>query len=111
MGNVKKHFAEKRNDLYARLRLVFRIGQGIGWLLGRYPWLGVKTMIRTFFLRGTFVVVFLLLISLHPTSAFCEIQTITHAVKQPFGGSQSPDDARIAAIAKAKREALKRSGI
>ena len=29
-----------------------------------------------------------------------------HAVKQLFGGSQSPDDARIAAVAKAKREAL-----
>ncbi len=32
-------------------------------------------------------------------------------MKQPFGGSQSPDDARIAAIAKAKREALERAGI
>ena len=68
-------------------------------------------MIRTSLLRGTFVVVFLLFMSLLPTSSFCEIQTITHTVKQPFGGSQSPDDARIAAIAKAKREALERAGI
>jgi tetratricopeptide (TPR) repeat protein len=68
-------------------------------------------MIKTLFLHGTFVVVFILFISLLPTSSFCEIQTITHTVKQPFGGSQSPDDARIAAIAKAKREALERAGI
>jgi len=42
--------------------------------------------------------------------AFADIKTITSTVKQPFGGSQSPDDARIAAIAKAKREALERAG-
>jgi hypothetical protein len=35
---------------------------------------------------------------------------ITHAVKQPFGGSQSPDDARIAAVAKARREAPELAG-
>ena len=46
-----------------------------------------------------------------PAYSFCEIQTITHTVKQPFGGSQSPDDARIAAIAKAKREALEMAGV
>ncbi|MFZ4441488.1 MAG: tetratricopeptide repeat protein, partial [Syntrophales bacterium] len=45
-----------------------------------------------------------------PVSAFAEIQTITHTVKQPFGGSQSPDDARISAVAKAKREALELAG-
>jgi len=50
------------------------------------------------------------IIYLYPTHSFCEIQIITHAVKQPFGGSQSPDDARIAAVAKAKREALELAG-
>ncbi|MEI6155332.1 MAG: tetratricopeptide repeat protein [Deltaproteobacteria bacterium] len=38
------------------------------------------------------------------------MKTVTHTVKQPFGGSQSPDDARIAAVAKAKREALEMAG-
>jgi len=46
-----------------------------------------------------------------PVSALGEIQTITHTVKQPFGGSQSADDARISAIAKAKREALEMAGV
>lgn len=45
-----------------------------------------------------------------PFSAFAEIKTITHTVQQPFGGSQSPDDARIAGIARAKREALEQFG-
>jgi hypothetical protein len=35
---------------------------------------------------ATFLTVFLLL----PVSAFGEIQTVAHTVKQPFGGSQSP---------------------
>ena len=56
------------------------------------------------------LVAFLIFILLYPLSAFGEIQIITHAVKQPFGGSQSPDDARIAAVAKAKREALELAG-
>jgi hypothetical protein len=45
-----------------------------------------------------------------PISAIGEIQTVTHTVKQSFGGSQSPDDARISAVAKAKREALEMAG-
>lgn len=45
-----------------------------------------------------------------PISAIGEIQTVTHTVKQSFGGSQSPDDARISAVAKAKREALELAG-
>jgi tetratricopeptide (TPR) repeat protein len=55
---------------------------------------------------ATILIVSLLL----PASAFGEIQTVTHTVKQAFGGSQSPDDARIAAVAKAKREALEMAG-
>jgi len=47
---------------------------------------------------------------LQPFSAFAEIKTITHTVQQPFGGSQSPDDARTAGIARAKREALEQFG-
>jgi len=49
-------------------------------------------------------------ISLFPSLAFAEIKTITHTVQQPFGGSQSPDDARTAGIARAKREALEQFG-
>ena len=49
-------------------------------------------------------------ISLFPSPAFAEIKTITHTVQQPFGGSQSPDDARTAGIARAKREALEQFG-
>jgi tetratricopeptide (TPR) repeat protein len=56
------------------------------------------------------LVAFLIVTLFYPLSAFGEIQIITHAVKQPFGGSQSPDDARIAAVAKAKREALELAG-
>jgi tetratricopeptide (TPR) repeat protein len=58
----------------------------------------------------TILATFLILLFLIPVSAIGEIQTITHTVKQPFGGSQSPDDARIAAVAKAKREALEMAG-
>jgi tetratricopeptide (TPR) repeat protein len=39
-----------------------------------------------------------------------EVIKVTHTVKQTFGGGQSPDDARIAAMAKAKREALEKAG-
>jgi tetratricopeptide (TPR) repeat protein len=58
----------------------------------------------------TILTIFLTVLLLLPVSAFGEIQNITHTVKQPFGGSQSPDDARISAIAKAKREALEMAG-
>ena len=58
----------------------------------------------------TILVTLLTALLLLPVSAIGEIQTITHAVKQPFGGSQSADDARIAAIAKAKREAVEMAG-
>jgi tetratricopeptide (TPR) repeat protein len=58
----------------------------------------------------TILATFLILLLLIPISTFGEIQTVTHIVKQPFGGSQSPDDARISAVAKAKREALEMAG-
>jgi tetratricopeptide (TPR) repeat protein len=58
----------------------------------------------------TILATFLIVLLLLPVSAFAEIQTITHSVKQSFGGSQSPDDARIAAMSKAKREALEIAG-
>jgi len=54
-----------------------------------------------------FTMCYLLLIS---TVSHAQIETITSMVRQPFGGSQSPDDARIAAFAKAKREALEQAG-
>ena len=58
----------------------------------------------------TILATFLTVLLLLPISAIGEIQTITHTVKQAFGGSQSPDDARISAVAKAKREALEMAG-
>jgi len=58
--------------------------------------------------KSCFISLFCLV--LFSTFAFANIETITSTVKQPFGGSQSPDDARIAAIAKAKREALEIAG-
>jgi tetratricopeptide (TPR) repeat protein len=58
----------------------------------------------------TILVTFLTFLLILPVSAIGEIQTITHTVKQPFAGSQSPDDARISAVAKAKREALEMAG-
>ena len=45
-----------------------------------------------------------------PCNSSAEIKKYTHTVKQSFGGSQSPDDARTAAIHKAKREALEKAG-
>jgi hypothetical protein len=55
------------------------------------------------------LVAFLIVVLLYPLNAIGEIQTITHTVKQSFGGSQSPDDARIAAVAKAKREPMSKA--
>jgi len=59
--------------------------------------------------RNTFAIILMILMLL-PVSAFSETQTVTHTVKQTFGGGQSPDDARISAMAKAKREALEKAG-
>jgi tetratricopeptide (TPR) repeat protein len=44
----------------------------------------------------TVLATFLIALLLLPVSAIGEIQTVTHTVNQSFGGSQSPDDARIA---------------
>ena len=52
----------------------------------------------------------LLTILLFATTAFAEVKTYTHTIKQPFGGSYSPDDARVATITRAKRECLKMAG-
>jgi tetratricopeptide (TPR) repeat protein len=61
-------------------------------------------------LRVTLILVFLAAF-LVTVPALAEIKTFTHTVKQPFGGSQSPDDARIAAMTKAKREVLEMAGV
>src|SRR5450759_5981405 len=58
----------------------------------------------------TVLATFLTILMLLPVSAMGEILTIKHTVKQTFGGGQSPDDARISAMAKAKREALEKAG-
>ena len=52
----------------------------------------------------------LLVFILIPCISNAEIKTYIHTVKQSFGGSQSPDDARVGAIAKAKREVLEKAG-
>ena len=52
----------------------------------------------------------IILLLLFPALSYAELQTIEHTIQQPFAGSQSPDDARIAAISRAKREALERVG-
>ena len=56
------------------------------------------------------VFIFLTFFSLFHTPIHAEIKTYTHTVKQAFGGAQTPDDARIAAVAKAKREVLEMAG-
>ena len=44
------------------------------------------------------------------TPVQAEIKTFVHTVRQPFSGSQSPDDARASATHKAKREVLEKTG-
>jgi len=38
------------------------------------------------------------------------IKTFTHVINQPFAGSQSPDDAKVAAVVKGKTEVLEKAG-
>ena len=57
--------------------------------------------------KALFILVALFVI---PCISSAEIKTYIHTVKQSFGGSQSPDDARVGAIAKAKREVLEKAG-
>ena len=45
-----------------------------------------------------------------PQTGMAQVQTIRKEVRQIFGGSQSADDARVGAIARAKREALEEAG-
>lgn len=59
----------------------------------------------------TILVTFLIFLLLLPVSAIGEIQTVTHTVKQPFGGSQSANNARISAVAKTKWEALEQAWV
>ncbi len=58
----------------------------------------------------TGIVAIFLVLTFFCMPAIGEVITVTHSVKQTFGGGQSPDDARIAAMAKAKREALEKAG-
>ncbi|UFS71716.1 tetratricopeptide repeat protein [Geomonas sp. RF6] len=51
-----------------------------------------------------------LALSLCASAASAEPVTVRHVVRQNFAGSQSPDDARAAALAKAKREVLEKAG-
>ena len=56
------------------------------------------------------VCLLLLVFTLTADISHAEIKTFIHKIKQSFGGSQSPDDARVAAIHKAKREVLEKAG-
>ena len=58
-------------------------------------------------LSVVFLFVFLCFV---PFTILAEVKTFVHTVKQPFSGSQSPDDARVAATHKAKREVLEKAG-
>lgn len=44
------------------------------------------------------------------TGILKEVKTFTHVINQPFAGSQSPDDAKVAAVAKGKTEVLEKAG-
>jgi tetratricopeptide (TPR) repeat protein len=44
------------------------------------------------------------------TASYAELKHFSQEVNQPFSGNQSPDDARIAAVTKAKFEALEKAG-
>ena len=55
------------------------------------------------------LIVFALIILPHKY-AFAEVKHFNHIIRQSFSDSQSPDDARIAAIARAKREVLEKAG-
>jgi len=67
-------------------------------------------MMKTINLRRLFFIAFSLSIFLFPASTFGEILTLKHTVRQTFWGSQSPDEARMSAITKAKREVLEKAG-
>jgi len=60
-------------------------------------------------MRSLIILIVAIILSL-PFAASAEIKSVIHSVQQPFGGSQSPDDARIAGIVRAKREALEQFG-
>jgi len=61
-------------------------------------------------MRYRFLLAIILLLAI-PALAGAEIKTYTRTIRQPFSGSQSPDDARVAAVARAKRDVLERAGI
>lgn len=58
-------------------------------------------------MKLTLLVCLFLLVAIQ---AYGSVLTATKTVQQPFLGNQSPDDARTAAIARAKREALEQVG-
>jgi tetratricopeptide (TPR) repeat protein len=57
-----------------------------------------------------FSVCFLVMCINFVSPLYADTQIFERTVKQLFGGSQSPDDARVGAIAKAKREVLEEAG-
>ena len=61
-------------------------------------------------MKALSVVLLFLCLCLLPFTTFAEVKIFVHTVRQPFSGSQSPDDARVAATHKAKREVLEKAG-
>ena len=57
----------------------------------------------------TILAAFLTILLFLHVSASSEILIVKHTLKQTFGGGQTPDDARISAIAKAKRGGLEKA--
>ncbi|MCP4349388.1 MAG: tetratricopeptide repeat protein [Desulfobacterales bacterium] len=64
-------------------------------------------MIRMEYSKFILVIITILFL---PIAVKAEIKIFTHEVKQPFAGSQSPDEAMKSAIAKAKIEVLEKAG-
>lgn len=60
--------------------------------------------------KSIFFIIIISILTFSALDAYAEIKRIIQTVRQSFSGTQSPDEARQAAIAKAKREALEKAG-
>lgn len=54
--------------------------------------------------------IFLIMLAVFAFPAHAETKIITKTIRQPFGGVQSPEDARVTAVTRAKRMALEEAG-
>ena len=60
--------------------------------------------------KSIFFIIIISILTFSALNAYAEIKKIIQTVRQSFSGTQSPDEARQEAIAKAKREALEKAG-